>query len=284
MSFTQDELQAFNSVLEQRLAAHRREMERAFDSRMNVLRRDFEQRLSSLQQDLLRSLPQHLSEQQSRFRDNKAHSSMAQAVKSEREPVSQTKQQFEELIGRALAAQLLAIEQLIHQHVSSCSSHFTVPYVTEVQPGFEAIEVQTELPWEELADLVDKALDQRLVDLNESVQATIKNMERTLSSQLHNLREDLLHGQGQPLRGSLANMQNVFANVEQLEQIIESMQVVMNANHTLLSNRLYHHQHQPPERAHPGSYTPAPSRKAHVKETNNAFPLLKEHPSELQQE
>jgi len=37
------------------------------------------------------------------------------------------------------------------------------------------------------------------------------------------------------------------------------MQVAMTANHALLSNRLYHHQHLPLERAHPASLPePAP--------------------------
>ncbi len=40
MSFTEDELQSFNAILEQRLQAHRREMERVFDQRMNEYRRD----------------------------------------------------------------------------------------------------------------------------------------------------------------------------------------------------------------------------------------------------
>ncbi len=44
MSFTEDELQAFNSILEQRLSVHRREMERVFDQRMNEYRRDLDQR------------------------------------------------------------------------------------------------------------------------------------------------------------------------------------------------------------------------------------------------
>ena len=38
--------------------------------------------------------------------------------------------------------------------------------------------------------------------------------------------------------------------IEHLEQIVESMQVVMTSNHALLSNRIYHHQQLPYERAH----------------------------------
>ena len=34
MSFTEDELQAFSSILEQRFAAHRQEMEQAIDQRL----------------------------------------------------------------------------------------------------------------------------------------------------------------------------------------------------------------------------------------------------------
>ncbi|MBV9258347.1 MAG: hypothetical protein JO215_10040, partial [Ktedonobacteraceae bacterium] len=53
MSFTQDELQSLNTILEQKLAAHRRELELSLDQRMNTLRQEFGQCLSALQQNLL---------------------------------------------------------------------------------------------------------------------------------------------------------------------------------------------------------------------------------------
>ncbi len=40
MSFTKEELQSFNTILEQRLIAHRRDMERALDQRMNEYHRE----------------------------------------------------------------------------------------------------------------------------------------------------------------------------------------------------------------------------------------------------
>ena len=47
----------------------------------------------------------------------------------------------------------------------------------------------------------------------------------------------------------------ILRGIEQLEHIVESMQVVMTTNHALLSNRLYHHQQLPLERAHPSSHS-----------------------------
>jgi hypothetical protein len=52
------------------------------------------------------------------------------------------------------------------------------------------------------------------------------------------------------------SIQEVLHGIEHLERIIESMQVAMTSNHALLSNRLYHHQQLPLERAHPaGDHT-----------------------------
>ncbi len=67
MSFTEDELQAFNSILEQRLSVHRREMERVFDQRMNEYRRDLDQRLVTVQRDTLHNLSQKISELENRL-------------------------------------------------------------------------------------------------------------------------------------------------------------------------------------------------------------------------
>ena len=44
MSFTEDELQSFNTILEQRLTAQRKELERTFDQRIMESRRESEQR------------------------------------------------------------------------------------------------------------------------------------------------------------------------------------------------------------------------------------------------
>ncbi len=51
MSFTEDELQSFNTILEQRLNAHQRDMERALDQRMIEYRRELDQRLATVHSD-----------------------------------------------------------------------------------------------------------------------------------------------------------------------------------------------------------------------------------------
>src|SRR5215472_17584333 len=102
MSFTEDELQAFNTILEQRLAAHRREVEQVFDQRINALRRDLVQRL---------------------------------ALQSTSERATHT----------------------------GVDAHLTPPHV-------EAIEFQTDLPWEDLAEVFGKLLDVRFSALSESMQ------------------------------------------------------------------------------------------------------------------
>jgi hypothetical protein len=66
-------------------------------------------------------------------------------------------------------------------------------------------------------------------------------------------------------------MQEVFQSIEQLERIIESLQVAMTANHALLSNRLYHHQQLPLERAH-GGQQPT-NQVAHPNGTGSGSPL-----------
>jgi hypothetical protein len=67
MSFTEDELQSFNTILEQRLNAHRRDMERTLDHRMNEYRRELDQRLGTVHVDIQRGVSQKLSEFQIRF-------------------------------------------------------------------------------------------------------------------------------------------------------------------------------------------------------------------------
>ena len=69
MSFTQDELQAFHSILEQKLALHRRELELSLDQRMGMLRQEFKQYLTAVEQDLLYNLPLRFVEQQNELKD-----------------------------------------------------------------------------------------------------------------------------------------------------------------------------------------------------------------------
>src|SRR5947209_20370750 len=64
MSFTADELQSFNDILDKKLSVHRLEMERVFDQRLQTLRRELDRRLSIFQQEIIQTLPQRQSEQQ----------------------------------------------------------------------------------------------------------------------------------------------------------------------------------------------------------------------------
>ena len=74
MSFTQDELQAFNSILEQRLSAQRRDLERTLErtleQRLSTFRREIDQRLTTVEQDILRNLPPRLLDQQRVLKDS----------------------------------------------------------------------------------------------------------------------------------------------------------------------------------------------------------------------
>ena len=119
-------------------------------------------------------------------------------------------------------------------------------------------------------------LDERFVKLNEIAQTTMRNWEQHLSAQLRaiqtQLQEGALHArQVRTYSGNMTSMQEVFQSIEQLERLIESMQVAMTSNHALLSNRLYHHQQLPLERAHPGNRSAPPS--AHPNGTNTSSPL-----------
>lgn len=276
MSFTRDELQAFNSILEQRLAAHRCEVEQMLDLRIQTLYRDFEQRLISMQQEIICVLAQKLVEQQGALNDAlNQKSGMQQAASAQvldGKLACEQEQQQQGLTGmveQSLADRLFAIEQLLHQQMSNGT---LAP--VEQAPRFEAIEVQTDLPWDDLLAIFGKALDERLVTLKDSLQsmvretmqAAFKDEEQHLTARLlalaSQLREEYAHLQShsQPSGGNLTTMQEVFTSIEQLERIIESMQVAITNNHALLANRLFHHQQLPLERAHPAqSHSQLPS-------------------------
>ena len=279
MSFTEDELQSFNTILEQRLLAHRKEMERTFDQRISEYRRDGEQRFVAMHQDMLRNMTLKLAEFQGRIDSalseklNTQQTRIAQAIAHD---VEEKTQQVESSVDRMLAAQLLGIEQLLSQQLQQLSLQpLDEPAMTTtVHPQLEAIEVQTELPWEDLVDVLGKALDERLNVLSEATQRSLKNLEQYLSVRLHSLRDEIVRSQPQSptLNSSVTTIQEVLHGIEHLERIIESMQVAMTANHALLSNRLYHHQQLPLERAHPGGHT-------HFAQTNglsNALAMAKD--------
>jgi len=208
MSFTQDELQSLNTILEQKLAAHRRELELSLDQRMNTLRQEFGQCLSALQQNLLRDLPLRLSDQR-----NEAN-------------------------------------EVGNQHLEMYRTRF----IEEVDQGdAEIAEIQAEISWDDLMVVIDKVVNDRLSLLEGSIQSMVRNIERSLMTQICNLRNDLMQTRQrcpETMTTEITDIRDVFTSIEQLEHLVESLQVAMTANHTLLSNRLYHHQHLPLERAH----------------------------------
>ena len=284
MSFTADELQSFNDILEKKLAAHRREIERAFDQRLQTLRREIEQRFITAQREIITTLTQKLAEQQKGLQAtlsqklNTQQMSITQALGYELKQRQQHQQpQLESLVDRSLAAQLLAIEELLNQRLSLQPFDDTALQIGGHTPPFEAIEVQTDLPWEDMIDVFGKVLDERFARLNESTQAAMKSWEQYLSGQLHTLqvqlREEILYAARQPqaYTGNLNSMQEVFQSIEQLGRLIESMQVAMTANHALPSNRLYHHQQLPLERAHASNHALS-TNTSHHGGTNTTTP------------
>jgi hypothetical protein len=284
MSFTPDELQAFNDILEKKLSVHRREMEGVFDQRLRTLRREVDQRLLAVQQDIMHTLTQKLSEQQQHFQASLQQKlttqqmNIIQAMSQEvRQRHQQQQPQLENIVDRALAAQLLAIQEMLDQQFSLQPEEDGVLPMSEHAQQFETIEVQTDLPWEDLIDIFGKVLDERFTPLHDSTQSAMRNLEqyfvvqmRSMQTQLQNIASH--NRQSQTHSGNITNMQEVFQSIEQLGSIIESMQVAMTANHALLSNRLYHHQQLSLERAHGNNPTP-PARLAHPNGTNANSPL-----------
>jgi hypothetical protein len=274
MSFTEDELQAFNSILEQRFAAHRQEMEQALDQRLSTFRHDVDQQLTSFREETTETLKQWLANWQGQpgadlaEKLNEQQTRISHAVNQEAE---QKALQVEATVDRMLAAQLLGIEQLLNRYVSQRMLDGGV--LDHGLPSqLEAIEVQTELPWEDLAVVIGKALDERLSAFSTTLQRSVKNLEQYLAVQLHSLRDELARtqGHGQPYStpaGNGTSVQEVLSGIEHLERVMESMQVAMSANHALLSNRLYHHQQLPLERAHPAGF-------AHAAPANGGGSLL----------
>src|SRR6516162_3088089 len=105
MSFTEDELQSFNTILEQRLQAHQRAMERALDQRMIGYRRELDQRLETVLVELQRSVSQKLSDFQVRFEttlSEKLNLQPGQLMKAFHREIEQRQQRFEGNIDRML--------------------------------------------------------------------------------------------------------------------------------------------------------------------------------------
>jgi DNA anti-recombination protein RmuC len=261
MSFTEDELQAFHAVLEERFAAHRQEMEQALDQRLNTFRQDIDQQFTALQRELSGSLRQISGEQQAKSAEELTTTFQGQQEQIARivsQEADQKAQQVEATVDRMLAAQLLGIEQLLNQQVTRRNEESSA-FAQGMPPQLEAIEVQTDLAWDDLAAMVGKTLDERLATLGDSLQRSVKNLEQYLAVRLHSLSDEVTRGltSNQSYNGQVSNgpvVQEMLAGIEHLERIMESMQVAMTANHALLSNRLYHHQQLPLERAHPVSH------------------------------
>jgi mannitol-1-phosphate/altronate dehydrogenase len=259
MSFTEDELQSFNTILEQRLTVQRKEMERIFEQRIIESRRDSEQRFFTMQQEILRNTALKLTEMQGRLDSvfsEKLQTQQTRITQAINLDAEQKSQQVESSLARLLEAQLPGIEKLLSkqfQEVALQSLEDTVMTANGVHP-LQAFEVQTELPWEDLSDMIGKALDERLSALSEAFSRSLQNLEQYLSVRIHGLRDEFVRSQPQSaaLNGSQTSVQEVLHGIEHLERVVESLQVAMTANHALLSNRLYHHQQLPLERAHPG--------------------------------
>ena len=261
MSFTEDELQSFNTILEQRLLAQRKEIERIFEQRIVESRRENDQRFFTMQQEILRTMSLKLTEMQNRLDSTfseKLQTQQTRITQAISLDTEQKNKQIESSLARLLEAQLPGIEQVLSkqlQEVSLQSIEDTVMTANGVHP-LEAFEVQTELPWEDLSDMIGKALDERLSALSEAISRSLQNLEQYLSVRIHSLRDEFVRSQPQAsvLNGNHTSVQEVLHGIEHLERVVESLQVAMTANHALLSNRLYHHQQLPLERAHPGAH------------------------------
>lgn len=262
MAFTPDELQSFNEVLERRLAAHRRDIEHLFDQRFQTLRSDFEQRLAANRQEIARIVTQQLHEHDKAWQNvlqrklGDQQTALVREITRESAKRSPDQSPVAEMVDQALSAQLAAIEDLLNRHTASQSQTDELPALSGEEPSFEAIEVQTDLPWEDLAEVFGRVLDERLGVFTESTLNSLRNWEQTVASRLHALQSQVheIAAQGRQAQGgSPTNMQEVFQGIEQLERLIESMHAAMSTNQAVLANRLYNHQQLPLERAHPGN-------------------------------
>ena len=292
MSFTQNELQSFSVLLDQKLAQQRRELERGFDQRMHMFKRAIEQRLAFTQQELMRTLAQQLLEQQRKLKETLIQ---RLDIPSRFAPASENgtglKQQLEATIEAALDTQLVSLDQLISQRFTVADEPLSMSVNGE--GDFEGIEVQTEIPWDELVEAINKSLDERFDSLHEALKSSVKMIELYLTEQLpqtygENIQHQLNSAFAGPIlstetlntdSSTFTTMQDVFASIERLEHIIESMQVTMTSNHALLSNRIYHHQQLPLERAHVRGQEVFPQA---MSATKGLQPLSKEKESDTQ--
>jgi len=262
MSFTQDELQALNSIIEQKLELHRRELEQTFDQRAKALLQDFEHHLLTKQQDMIHTFSHRFIEQQQQSREvlrERLEDHQARTVRMFLQNIEhrlrEQQKDLEQLLEQNRTKQLEVIEEVLTRRQPPPMVDLSTLYgEDEHASDFETIELQTEIPWEELVELIDKALADRLATLTTTLQAGLRDTERLLLVQIQHIRDTLLDRSSSIFRDQEgdepSSMQEVFRSILQLEHIVESMQVAMTANSALLSNRLSHHQQLPFERAH----------------------------------
>src|SRR5579859_1762442 len=112
MSFTEDELQSFNTILDQRLTAQRKEMERFFDQRIMESRRENEQRFFAMQQELVHNMTLKLTEVQGWLDTIVSEKLQTHQTRLMQSITLDTKQRNQQLVGgiaRQLETQLPAI-------------------------------------------------------------------------------------------------------------------------------------------------------------------------------
>jgi hypothetical protein len=265
MAFTQDELQSLNTIMEQKLSAQRQELEQAFEKRLQAYKSEWEQYFMRSQHDLMHDISRGMNEQNAKLRDaiqQKLDRQHTHTLQIFTQTANQQQQRYEDVVEHSLAAQLLAFEQLLNQRLGPSAPDLVPSYVSEPQVDFSSIEVQTEIPWEELIELIEHSVDERFTSLKASLLTVLEEHESSLTAQIQSLRDVVdMRQKGLQFKeepDSFMDLQDVFNSIAQLEHLIEAMQVAMTANSALLSNRLYHHQHLPLERAHPTSLQDSP--------------------------
>jgi hypothetical protein len=257
MAFTQDELQSLHSIFDEKLAAQRRDLERLFEQRLETQRHEIEHRLLLGQRELQHVLNNRLEERNKEAREGLQEGLRVLQLRFDQVLVhhidlhqQEQLREFEASVENTLAAQLIAFEQLLSQHLSvgdlsANEAREPAMYTpANVQQDLGVIEVQTEIPWDDLVELVDRTFASRLDGLQQALTDLVKSSQSTIIEQMRSLRSTF----EQP-RVPVADSALVQA-VEQLERLVESMQVALVANDTFLANRLSLHQQLPSEQAH----------------------------------
>jgi hypothetical protein len=284
MAFTQDELQSLNMIIEQKLSIQRHDLEQSFEHRTQTLKRDFEQHVTALQHDLLRTMSMRMNDQHTKTVDtllqriDSQPSRTMQAIEQKFEIQNeQQSRSYKDTLENSLAAQLLAFEEIINQRIpaSGLQNDLSLAYTADGQSEFEAIEVQTEIPWEELAEMVDRALEERLITLKDSFISSLQTIEQEILQQMQALHTTLVQISSTFHASSTistietpaaATTQDMLQSIDHIEHLMESMQVAMTSNTSLISNRLYHHQQLPLERAHPTNISQRPEALSKTKQ------------------